>query len=128
MKEITNLTHALARFGMGSLLSFFLDSMLFVILTKAGMPLLLSNILARVVSACFNYTYNRCIVFHGEASVSSALRYFALATIILCLNSLFLDMLVTMMGVNPYAAKIFVECAMFLLSWMAQGCFVFASK
>ena len=59
----------LCKFASSSLLSFALDYCLFLLFSAPigdwAWGLWVSNIAVRMVSACFNYTLNKCMVFHG---------------------------------------------------------------
>ena len=60
----------LCKFASSSLLSFALDYCLFLLFSAAvrswAWGLLLSNVAARLLSACFNYMLNKYMVSHGE--------------------------------------------------------------
>lgn len=88
-----------------------------------------ANVLARVLSAAFNYTVNRSIVFRSKGSVAqTAGRYAMVAAGLLLGNSVALLLLTGILGVSPLLAKIFVETCSFVASWLMQNRFVFARK
>ena len=117
------------KFSASSLASFAVDYSLFCILSALTGTAVLSNVLARLVSAGVNYTLNRKLVFESKAGVGRSLvQYAALACGILALNTLCLWLLVSKLGVDRYFAKLAVEAALFVLSYLAQKRWVFRKK
>ncbi len=116
------------KYSASSLISFFVDYGLFCLLSLVTGLTVFSNIAARLFSSVLNYNLNRKFVFNSESSVkTSALKYFALAAVILALNTLILKML-TVIGVNTYAGKLITETVLFLLSYVVQHRFVFGKE
>ena len=88
-----------------------------------------SNIGARIVSACVNFTLNRKFVFKSnEKLLLSAFKYFLLAMIILVGNTFVLEFLVTTLLMPSMIAKIITELVFFILSWTVQKFLVFRRK
>lgn len=122
----------LIKFCITSISSFLLDfsvySML-LLLTKdfsSSTSLLLSNIVARIVSASFNFYINKKFVFQNHDSVlKTGLKYFGLALFIIGMNTALLSLLVEYLHLNPFIGKILVEGTLFFFSWMIQRIFVF---
>lgn len=113
------------KFSLSSLVSFCVDYGLYCLLFGTTKRLVLSNVIARVVSASANYTLNRKVVFKSKNSIAkSALQYFLLAAAILACNTGLLKLL-TYLNVNEYAAKILVEIVMFSVSWLVQHKIIF---
>ncbi len=117
------------RFGLSSVLSFALDFTLLWLVQRETGSLLLAVVLARVVSATFNFTVNRWSVFRAtDVPVArAARRYAALAAMLLVLNY---DMLTTLtaLGVSVLVAKIVTEGALFAGSFVTQRLIVFARR
>ena len=114
-------------FSGASFISFLVDYGLFCLLRLLGGALAFSNITARFVSAILNYQLNRKAVFRSQASpAQSALRYTALAALILTANTLILKAL-TAIGLPAMAAKLLTEALLFTLSWLVQRKWVFRS-
>lgn len=108
------------RFGASSFLSFLLDYGLFCLLSATGFGIAAANVSARVCSSVFNYTLNRRLVFRDSSSIKkSAAGYFALAAVILLLNTLILKAL-TLLGLPRPIAKLITEAALFVLSYVVQ--------
>ena len=90
--------------------------------------LLLSNIAARLLSACFNYTLNKYMVFHGGGRASRDLpRYMLLAAGILTANSILLHAL-TALGLPAPIAKLITEMTLFAVSFSVQTLVIFRRK
>lgn len=122
------------KFSASSLVCFLLDYGLYALFSSLTSGLgasgvTVSNLCARVVSAGVNYTLNRRLVFRSKAAVwSSALKYFALAAVILAGNTLVLNLLVLRLGWNRYLSKLLTELLFFTLSWSVQHAAVFPQK
>ncbi len=120
------------QFSASSFLGFLIDYSLYgvLLILTAGLPLTaslrLSNVGARVVSAAFNYTVNRNVVFRNHGSIlKSATRYFLLAVSILAVNTGILTFLVQHLGIPALAAKVITEVVLFFFSWVLQRRVVF---
>ena len=132
VKDSYRVYKEILKFSAASLISFFVDYGLYSTLTlwTSGLgnmgSILISNIGARVVSACVNYTVNRKLVFQSKAHVGcSAVQYAVLAGVVLIGNTIVLSILVDCLGVNRYAAKFITELLFFLLSWLVQRKVIF---
>ena len=120
------------KFASSSLLSFVLDYCLFLLFSAVTgnwtWGLLVSNIAARLVSACFNYSLNKYLVFHGGGRTSRDLpQYMLLATGILIGNSVLLHVL-TALGLAAPAAKLITEMTLFAVSFSVQTLVIFRRK
>lgn len=117
------------KFTLSSLSSFALDYLLFFILltvlphTPTG--ILGANIVARIVSAFYNYCMNCRFVFRTDKNINTAVQYIELAGFILVMNNLILQMLVQWIGLSAYPAKLLTECLLFLMSWLIQNGVIF---
>lgn len=85
-----------------------------------------ANILARLVSAFYNYCMNCYFVFHKEKKIGTAMQYFELAAFILVMNNIILEALTQIIHMPVYPAKILTECTLFLISWLVQNFLIFA--
>ena len=117
------------KFICSSLLSFVIDLALYKILFGPYGDVI-ANICARVVSASFNFTVNRIIVFKGdEALLPAAIKYIALAACVLLVNTLLLHYLfIGTFHMDEFLAKIITECTVFLINFPIQGKFVFKKQ
>lgn len=132
VKDSWRVYKEILKFSAASLVSFLVDYGLYSLLTlgTSGLgnipSILISNLGARIVSACVNYTINRKLVFQSKACVvRSAAQYAALAGGILAGNTLVLSVLADGLGINRYAAKLITELLFFLLSWLIQRKLIF---
>lgn len=120
------------KFASSSLASFLLDYLLFLLFAwgtrSLAWGLLGSNIAARLVSACFNYSLNKYLVFHGGRQVSQDLpQYVLLAAGILTANSVLLHGL-TALGLAAPLAKLITEMILFAVSFSVQTLVIFRKK
>ena len=129
IKSLLSRCGTICKFASSSLLSFVLDYCLFLLFSMAtgnwAWGLLLSNIAARLISACFNYALNKYMVFHGGGKTSQDLpQYVLLATGILIANSVLLHTL-AVLGLTAPAAKLITEMTLFLVSFSVQTLVIF---
>ena len=119
----------LLAFSASSLVGFALDTVLLLALVWLTGNLVLSAVVARLVSASVNFEVNRRCVFARQGRPMpgwrAAARYAALAAAILLLNVVLLDVLVTVMG-SLVVAKVVTEATLFLVSFVVQRQVVFA--
>ncbi len=117
------------RFGLSSIVSFFVDLCAFEIFTfflNGSNGILAANILARIISAAFNYEINRKVVFNDKSErKESFMKYAALALTILVFNTGILYVLTSVLHINHLAAKILTEMILFVFSWVVQNRYVF---
>lgn len=122
----------LLKFSMSSFSSFILDYLLFVLLTwslpRVAITVVVANIIARVISAFYNYTMNCKFVFHKAMQIQTALDYFALAAFILLINNVVLEMFLHTFHVPAYQAKLMTECVLFMISWLVQNKLIFRKR
>ena len=117
------------KFTASSFSSFVLDYLLFSLLMLVfphhALWILGANVLARIVSAYYNYTMNCSFVFHRTRQVKTAVQYFMLAAFILCMNNVILEGFTQIAGFSVYLAKLCTECLLFCISWLVQKLFIF---
>ena len=128
VKDSFRIYKEILKFSASSLTSFLVDYGLFCLLSVITGQLVLANVTARIVSASFNYTMNKYLVFgHRGKTAQSAASYFLLAALLLILNTGILRVLTTL-GINQFAAKIGTELLLFILSYTAQHTVVFKKE
>lgn len=132
VKDSFRIYKDLLKFSTISFSSFVLDYLLFSLLLflfpKGGASVLIANIAARLVSAFYNYSANCRFVFHTKRQLRTAMDYFALAGLILVLNNLILDGLMSFFAMSPYPAKLLTEFILFIISWLVQNKVIFSKK
>ena len=84
--------------------------------------IMLSTILARVISAVYNFLINYRVVFRGKAGkAKAAVRYFLLAVCIMLLSGMLVSFFHGLIpGANEALVKIPVDCLLFLVSFFIQ--------
>ena len=122
------------RFSASSIMSFILDYgiySLFLWMTAGfskSISLFLSNVMARIMSGCFNYQVNRNLVFQEKTDAGrTAVQYILLAAGILAGNTILLEVLVHL-GMNQYIGKLCTELIFFIISWFVQRTFIFGRQ
>lgn len=111
-----------------SMASFGLDYLLYAFLTMMMLPVVGANVLARLISAAFNYSMNRKLVFHHRDKPGQSLyRYGLTAVLVLCADTCIVYGL-TALGLGALMAKLIAEPTVFILSYLIQKNFVFARK
>ena len=134
LKDSYRIYKEIFRFSASSIISFFLDYGIYSLLLwltadfSRGISLFLSNVLARILSGCFNYQVNRNLVFQEKTDFwKTALQYIFLATGILAGNTIFLEVIVYL-GMNQYIGKLCAEVIFFIISWFVQRTFIFKGE
>ncbi len=128
VKDSFRIYKEIIKFSGSSLIGFIIDYIMYCLLIATSGKIVLSNVLARLVSASVNYSLNRTLVFKSNAPVArSAMQYGALAVFILVCNTILLNTLVGL-GVGIYAAKVLTEIIMFTFSWTVQHKIIFGNK
>ena len=116
------------KYLLSSFSSFIIDYVLYTILNILSNSLILSNVVARIISASFNYTINKNIVFKSKKrAYKSAFEYFLLAAFILIVNTLILNLIIKL-GANKYIGKIITELILSIFSFIVQKIFIFKNK
>ena len=135
VKDSYRIYKEIVKYSASSLLCFAVDYLFYALfsLATAAMPsavsLRLANVGARLISATLNYSLNRNFVFKSKTSLAkSAVSYFALAGVILCLNTVFLSLLTEGMSIDRYAAKLLTELVFSAVSWTVQKFIIFKPK
>ena len=135
VKDSYRIYKEILKFSASSLLSFCIDYGMYSLLSVftaslgGGASLMLSNVLARVVSASVNFSLNRKWVFKSNTQVAkSATQYILLAGAILIGNTFVLSLLVEQLGMNRYVAKLITELLFFAISWLMQRFVIFGKK
>ena len=118
------------KFLVSSFSSSILDMLLFALFCRLlrGMDIgiigyiMLSTILARVISATYNFLINLKVVFKGKGSKArAAVRYVILAAVIMGLSGTLVSLFHGMLSTVPeVVVKIPVDCMLFLLSFYMQ--------
>lgn len=129
---------SLLKFAGASFISFCIDYMCFMligVLIEIWFPgtvrysVIISNILARCISAAVNYTLNKKFVYRStDKIIASAPRYALLALGILVVNTALLQLLYGILKVPKAISKLLVELTLFVASILLQKIFVFKNS
>jgi glycosyltransferase involved in cell wall biosynthesis len=116
----------LLRFASSSMLTSLVDFVVFSIFYSATAALGWSLIAGRLVASVVQFTVNRIVVFHSEASVLPALARYYLLVVVLGTTAYFLiDLGRARFGGHVVVLKALVETALFFTSYGLQSAFVF---
>ena len=126
------------RYAASSLICAGVDNLVFFILSLIFKPepegwLIFGLVVAaRAVSAALNYTINRRLVFGGEKSGRSVVRYFTLVAIIVALSAGLTKLLSMLFGARAAilqtVIKIIVDVGLFIASYKIQKKWVFGEE
>lgn len=128
------------RFSLSSLLGFAIDNIVFTLvllgLQAQGFlrryDILISLVVARVISSTVNYLFNRFFVFDSRGSVATSfIRYWLLVLLIAALSyagTAGLSFAFDAQGTVITCIKIVVETFLFVLSYKLQKVWVFAGR
>ncbi len=118
------------KFCGSSIISGILDFFLLFLFQNLSGSLLVGVVSARTLSAVFNYTFNRTLVFKARSvsKLQSAPRYFGLVAVMLLFNYALLAFLINMIGMPGVPAKLLTETILFIMSYTVQRVFVFKHR
>lgn len=128
---------SILKFTCSSLIAFVIDYILVLMLAAAFQTtdmsrqyvLLISAVIALIVSSSCNFFINRRVVFKVQGQVmGSAAKYCAVTLLVLTLNYLMLWVFHIALHIPLAAAKLMVECLLFFVSLLLQRFFVFRIK
>lgn len=134
LRDSLRIYRVFGKFLFSALSSSVLDLTLFGVfshLMKGKLPAQISyivaaTVLARLLSAVYNFTLNHRVVFQsGEKTWKSALRYAALAAVQMSCSAFLVDSLYRMTGGSEVLVKIPVDVLLFFLSFLIQREFVY---
>ena len=129
IKDSFRIYKEIFKFSLSSLISFVIDYILYTVLVITTYNITLSNIVARIVSATFNYNINRKVAFKSIKKVPITLiEYAILAIVILVINTIILNIFVNILFINEFLAKVITEILLFFFSWIIQKKIIFASR
>ncbi|MDY2699707.1 MAG: bifunctional glycosyltransferase family 2/GtrA family protein [Lachnospiraceae bacterium] len=91
--------------------------------------IMVATVLARILSALYNYALNLKVVFQSEGSIRSTLpRYVLLAVVQMSLSALLVGYLYPLVGGAEVLVKIPVDVLLFFLSFVIQREFVYSDR
>lgn len=88
--------------------------------------IVISTILARIISSFLNYLLNRDRVFKSDESKSSTLfKYYTLVVVQMLVSAFIVDNLYKLININATLIKIPVEFIIFICNYFIQKIFIF---
>lgn len=118
------------RFTVNSLLSFLLDSTIFIVLQTVGTSVFSSLLVARICSGLFNFLNNKLVVYRsfGLRRMTYEILGYLMLAVGIFLSALYLIHGFHSFGIPIIMAKILADIFLFSLSFFVQKTFVFSSK
>ena len=121
-------TNQIYKFISISFISFIIDYILYTLTLLITNNINISNIVARLTSATFNYNLNKNVVFkYKNKTYKTIVEYILLAVSILIINTVLLNIIVYI-GINKYISKIIVELILFIASFIIQKYIIFKKE
>ena len=124
------------RFAGSGLLSALLDLGVYTLLInliftklEINKAIMLSTIIARVISSIFNFSLNKTKVFDSKDNLSSTiLKYYILAIIQMIASWLLVTFVFERLTINTSIIKVFVDAVLFIVSYQIQNRWVFRKQ
>lgn len=96
---------------------------------EGDLALLISVVLARIISAVVNFTLNKTVVFKSKGDWKKELgKYAVLAVCVMVVNYFLLNLLNIQLGWPLAVSKLLVEVILFCANFFIQGRFVYNQK
>lgn len=132
IKDSISIYGQIIKFASSSLMSFAIDYLMFISLVhltsswQLAASVTFANVVARLISASFNFSINKRLVFKHKGNLLKGLAsYGMLAACILIANTILLTILTSSLGIVPYIAKIMTEVVLFFISYFVQKNIIF---
>jgi len=132
IKDSLKIYMCIFKFIASSFVGFLVDYVMVLVMSliTAGLgaerSIFISALVARIVSATVNFTINKKIVFKSSGGWKTELgKYAMLAVCIFVVNVMLLNLLTIQIGIPLALSKLFVEVALFAVSFIVQGKFVY---
>ena len=115
------------RFISLSIITAAIDYAAFAIVFTARRDVLTAIVIARIISASFNFLVNRHVVFRSRGNaLFEAAKYVTLVIALMSISYGLITTLVSIAGMNVYLAKVLVEGTLFAASFALQNLVVFS--
>ena len=113
-----------------SILSFIIDITFFniflIIFKNINSKIIISTIIARIISSFINYLLNKNKVFNSNEKVfNTIIKYYDLVIFQMLVSAFVVDKLYDMISINPTLIKIPVEFAIFICNYLIQKVLIF---
>ena len=129
IKDSLRIYKDLIKFSLVSFSSFLVDYIFFFILIKFFNDYaIMCNILARIISAVYNYYLNCRYVFKEKNTLKNVIQYILLAIFILIMNVFILKLYISVFKIYVLQAKILTEITLFIISFLFQKLVIFKKR
>ena len=108
-----------------SILSFLIDITFFTLFNFLTKKIILSTILARIISSFINYLLNKNKVFNENRSLNTIFKYYLLVIIQMLVSAFLVKYLYNVININPTIIKIPVEFTLFMCNYFIQKLLIF---
>lgn len=124
------------KFTFSGIFSFVIDILLFYIFTKFffngledKLSIILSTIVARIISSLINFNLNKIVVFNSnESNKSLLIKYYSLCLIQMMASALLTSVVFSITFFTKTISKIIVDLFLFIISYNIQRKFIFKRK
>lgn len=121
------------KFAVVGILSFVIDIIIYTLLFNLAfnnkeyrVAILLSTVLARIISSLFNFFMNKEKVFESNNKTNKTMiKYYILAVLQMFVSWLLVSVIFSKISANTSIIKIFVDFVLFLISFQIQKRFIF---
>lgn len=135
IKDTLRICSFIFKYLFSSFFSFLADIILFTILNYAlKTDVIVSTVIARIISSLINFYLNRKIVFKtGAPVIKSLLKYYMLAIPVMLVSAFGVTGVATLLGVDANSItvtviKIIVDTIIFILNYRVQKLWVFSNR
>ena len=129
MKEILKKYETFLKYIIVAVISFLIDITLFTIFNISTKKIVLSTILARIISSFINYLLNKDKVFkEKDKSFKTIIKYYLLVIVQMLVSALGVKNLYSLIKINPTIIKIPVEIILFMCNYFIQKIFIFKKR
>lgn len=115
------------KYIIASLSSFIIDILLFAIFCKVipgSQSILISTIIARILSSLYNFVVNSKVVFKSK-NKSSFIKYAILCIVMMFVSGLSVQGLHKILSINKVILKLIVDAIIFIINFIIQREFIF---
>lgn len=125
LKDSLRIYGSFFRYTLISLLSAILDLTLFTIFLKTNNKILLSTIIARIISGIFNFIFNKSYTFKSKNNIhNEGLKYFILFILVMLISGLTVEIL-DIIPINTTLIKLIIDTILFITNYYIQKKYIF---
>ncbi len=130
MKKVIKKYSTFLKYILVAVISFLIDISLFTLFNRVIIKeIIISTILARIISSFINYLLNRDKVFKsGENSKKTIIKYYILVVVQMLVSAFTVKGLKYILKIDATLIKIPVECVIFICNYFIQKLFIFKRK